>query len=110
MSTKLEELSDLEEDIDINEFEDLDYEDEETELKTIDEPDYINNNEVGNILKASYNIVKLPLSVSLISMFMAHPIILKNIESIPYISERIPSNITLGLLIGIIFMIIQRYV
>jgi hypothetical protein len=107
MSTKIEDLSDNEE-----EYEYQDSEDNEVlePFEIIKEDDSDIN---SRILKILYKKIKEPVLVVVIMLVLTHPLLIKGIFRIPNVEVldgTLGVNVILSILAGIIFFIIREFV
>jgi hypothetical protein len=114
MSTKIEELSDIEED-----DEQVQCEYTENEIEQFDDTDQVPSgpDEPENI---NYRIIKMlleklkhPVLVTIIMLLLTHPLLIQGIFRIPYvevIDNTISVNVILSILGGILFFLLREIV
>lgn len=116
MSTKIEDLSDSEEDNQYEEeYEEEQYEEDNpeevihTEHFTQPSDENINMRIVNMIIEK----VKHPFLVTLIMIFLTHPLLIQGIFKIPYMEiadQTISVNVMLSILAGIFFFILREFI
>lgn len=125
MSTKLEELSDLDEQ-EFEELEDMDLELEEntdfkedfedapkTKSKTQEQPSKVVEYFPTDMMGTVYDKIKEPILVTFITMAITNPIFSQVITSLPYVDITLDSvklNLILSIVAGILFFIFRTFV
>jgi hypothetical protein len=115
MSTKIEDLSDSEEELyneDHYEEHDEDFHKEELVMKKKQiKEKFTPEDQVNNFLSNLVEKIKDPILVSLIMMILTHPILIKGIFRIPYVEVAdgtIGVNIILSIIAGILFYFLRE--
>jgi hypothetical protein len=112
MSTKIEDLSDSEEDHQYEEeYDEEQYEEEVQHVEhfTQQGDENINIRIVNMIIEK----VKHPFLVTLIMIFLTHPLLIQGIFKIPYMEiadQTISVNVMLSILAGIFFFILREFI